>query len=131
VHQSRQRGVLIADNEQSVCTVLNLWLSQEGFAVYQASDGKQAIEIYRQQADKIDVVLLDVNMPGLDGPHALAAIRALNPSIPCCFMSGDLGRYGIDELRALGASELLEKPLHLPKVSQALQMLSALLEAGH
>jgi CheY-like chemotaxis protein len=122
---------LIADDEQSVLTVLNLWLSQEGFTVYQASDGRQAVETYRNQADKIDVVLLDVSMTGLDGPSALAAMRAVNPSIRCCFMSGNLGQYGQEELLALGASELLQKPLHLPEVSRALEMLSATLEADH
>lgn len=129
--RSRPRGILVVDDEQSVRTVLSLWLRQDGFSVYLASDGEKAVEVFRQHAGVIDVLLLDVSLPVLDGPRTLAAIRTLNPSVHCCFMSGDLGRYGQEELLSLGAAEVLEKPLHLPEVSRALQLLDAPLDADH
>jgi CheY-like chemotaxis protein len=46
------------------------------------------VELYRQKAEAIDLVLLDVKMPGMTGPQTLAALRQLNPDVRCCFTTG-------------------------------------------
>jgi CheY-like chemotaxis protein len=47
--------------------------------VWLAAGGQEALDLYQRHREAIDVVLLDVRMPGLDGPQTLAALRALNP----------------------------------------------------
>ena len=56
------------------------------------------------------MVLLDVNMPGMDGPMTLAALRAVDPGLKCCFMSGGSIPYTLDDLVGMGVEGVLLKP---------------------
>jgi two-component system, OmpR family, response regulator len=102
--------VLVVDDEAAVLQMLGFVLPQHGVAVRQAGGGEEAVAIYRRHRDRIAVVLLDVRMPGLDGPQALALLREINPDVRCCFMTGYAAGYPPDELLALGADRVLEKP---------------------
>jgi CheY-like chemotaxis protein len=122
---SRKCGILVADDEAWVRGVLDIGMRREGFAVWLAANGYEALEMYRRQRETIDAVLLDIRMPGLDGPQTLAALQELNPQIRCCFMSGDLGDYTESELHDLGAAAFFPKPFHLAEVAQVLVELAA------
>ena len=121
----RPYGILVVDDEECVRGMLKAGMRQEGFIVWLAADGQEAIEQYRGHDQDIDVVLLDVRMPKLDGPQTLAALHELNPQIPCCFMSGDPGSYDEEKLRELGATALFRKPFRLPEVAPVLRRLAA------
>ena len=116
----RPHGVLIADDEADVRDVLHDRLRQEGFSVWLAADGQEALDLYRNHCATIDVVLLDVRMPGLNGPQTLAALRELTPQIRCCFMSGSFGSYTEERLRDLGAATVFAKPFRLDEVAHVL-----------
>jgi CheY-like chemotaxis protein len=116
----RKCGILVVDDEAGVRGVLNLGMRRQGFAVWVAADGQEALDLYRRHHETIDVVLMDVRMPGLDGPQTLAALQELNPQIRCCFMSGDLGNYTAERLQILGAAAVLRKPFHLAEVARVL-----------
>jgi two-component system, OmpR family, response regulator len=116
----RVLGILIVDDEFSLRHMLNIGMRQQGFAVWVAAGGQEALELYRCHHESIDVVLLDVRMPGLDGPRTLAALRELNPQVRCCFMSGDPGSYTEAALRDVGAAAVLPKPFHLAEVGRML-----------
>jgi CheY-like chemotaxis protein len=118
-------GVLVADDEPLLLAVLNSGLQQRGFTVWLASNGLQALDVYRSHAKDIAVVLLDVRMPGLDGPRTLAALRRLNPTVRCCFMTGNMGLYTPEELLALGAVQVFPKPFDLPQLAEALWQLAS------
>jgi CheY-like chemotaxis protein len=112
----RQKGILVVEDEDLVRDVLEVGLQQRGFAVWLASNGLEAIEVYDRHRADIDLVLLDVWMPGLDGPKTWTVLEQLNPNLRCCFMSGDLGRYTEDELLALRAARVFRKPFKLDEV---------------
>lgn len=118
-------GVLVIDDEESVRGVLRIVLRQQGFTVWSAADGQEAIELYRCQALNIHLVLLDVRMPGKDGPQTLAALQQINPHLRCCFMSGDMGNYTAEGLLALGAVAFFRKPFRLHEVAQELRVLAS------
>jgi CheY-like chemotaxis protein len=120
---SRPPGVLIVDDDLAVRTLLNLVLREHGFAVWQTADGCKALKAYQGHRDDIDLVLLDVRMPGLDGPQTLAALHQLNPQLRCCFMTGDWGRYSEEELMERGAERIIYKPFRLDQVAQLLHKL--------
>jgi DNA-binding NtrC family response regulator len=88
-----------------------------------AADGQEAVETFLRNRDEVRVVLLDVNMPHLDGPGALAEIRRADPAVPCCFMTGYSDRYSAEELMALGATCVFEKPFRLDEVLEKLREL--------
>ncbi|HEY1862073.1 MAG TPA: response regulator [Gemmataceae bacterium] len=120
-------GILVADDEEGVRGVLAIGMRQHGFDVWLAADGQQALDLYRRHGESIDVVLLDVRMPGRDGPQTLAALQQLNPRVRCCFMSGDFdcyneeGRcYTEERLRDMGAAAVIPKPFRLDQIGQML-----------
>ena len=118
---TRAHGVLVADDDPAVRTVVHTALGQHGFAVWQAADGREALEIFRRHCECIDVVLLDVCMPNLDGPQTLAALRELNTQVRCCFMTGGSDDYTEQGLHHLGAEAVFLKPFRLPEVARVLR----------
>lgn len=116
-------GVLVVDDEPMVRQLLELALSLHGFQVWTAAGGREAVELLRQHADEIGLALLDVQMPELDGPWTLAALRQINPELRCCFMSGNTGDYSEDMLLGLGADHLFQKPFGLGDLARTLQLL--------
>lgn len=117
---SRPYGVLVVDDEEKVRNVLNITIRQAGFRVWPAPDGREALELYRRHHDEIDLVLLDVRMPHLDGPQTWAALQEMNACVHCCFMSGDLGNYAEQKLRNQGAVAVFHKPFRPSEVVRTL-----------
>jgi len=113
-------GVLVVDDDPVIRGLLETGLGQYGFRVWAADGGAEALRLYERHADDIGVAVLDVQMPGLDGPGALRALRQRDPGLPCFFMSGNTGRYTEEELLALGAGAVLRKPFSLAEVVAAL-----------
>lgn len=114
-------GVLVVDDEHMVRVMLQLGLERNGFDVWLAANGREAIELYRAHREDIAVVLLDVQMPGLDGPHTLDALRELDPKVLACFMSGATGAYTPEELRQQGAACIIAKPFFLDDLANILR----------
>jgi CheY-like chemotaxis protein len=117
--------VLVVEDEEAVSRMLAVALRLYGFEARLAGCGREAIELYRQHHEQIALVLLDVQMPDLDGPQTLVQLRQINPHLRCCFMSGNTGRYSAEELLALGAAHVLSKPFSsLSEVARLLRQLA-------
>ena len=84
-HPDRSRGVLVVDDDEMVRTFLGVHFRDQGRPLWLASDGEEAVEIYQHHGGEIDMILLDVRMPDMDGPHTLMKLREINPSIACYF----------------------------------------------
>ena len=120
---SRGPGILIADDMGPMLTLLKLELEPRGFSVWLAVDGDDALDLYRRHHAEIDLVLLDVQMPGLDGPRTLAALQRLDPNVLACFMTGNSGAYTQEDLLERGAICVFNKPFRAAEVAQFLQKL--------
>jgi two-component system OmpR family response regulator len=103
--------ILVADDEAALRDMLAVALGAFGFTIKIAADGAAALELYR--TSYIDVVLLDVQMPVMDGAETLLALKQLNPEVVCIFMSGSTGKYDAETLLELGAVDLVPKPFDL------------------
>jgi CheY-like chemotaxis protein len=117
-------GVLVVDDDHMVRLMVQMGLERDGFDVWLASNGRAAIDLYRKHRDTIDVVLLDVRMPGLDGPATLDALRQINPEVRACFMSGNMGDYEPEELRRRGAASVIAKPFKLEGLANVLRLVA-------
>src|SRR5262245_7085241 len=84
--RQRNSRILIADNMGLTLALLRIELEPRGFSVWVATDGAHARDVYRENHELIDLVLLDVELPLLDGPQTLAALQAINPRVLACFM---------------------------------------------
>jgi CheY-like chemotaxis protein len=118
---ARKPGILIADDMALILTLLKFELESRGFNIWLAVDGDDALDLYRRHRDEIDLVLLDVQMPGLDGPHTLEAIRRLNPDVVACFMSGGSSMHTEEELLGRRPAWFFRKPFRPAEVSNLLQ----------
>jgi anti-sigma B factor antagonist len=116
-------GFLVVDDDTAVLSVLEAFLRFEGFKVWLADHGNQAIELYQRHQEEIAVVLLDVQMSGMDGPHTLAALQKLCPTILCCFMTGDPRPYTEEALLQLGAARVFRKPFAFIEIIETLDQL--------
>jgi CheY-like chemotaxis protein len=119
--EPRVPGILVVDDEPAIRTLLQTALPRYGFQVFSAASGQEALAVYREHRTEIAAVLLDVQMPGADGPQTLRTLRAIEPQIRCCFMSGNLGDYSEEELLDLGAALVIPKPFRITEVLEALQ----------
>lgn len=117
-------GILVVDDDALVLGMLKLVFARKGFRVWASHSGQAALDVYRDHGADIDVVLLDVCMPGLDGPATLARLLAIDPGVRSCFMSGFTGHYTTDELRDLGAAEVYEKPFSIVPLADELWQLA-------
>ena len=79
---------LIADDEEAIRLITTTLLERIGFRVISAADGLETVDLYTQHAEDITFLLLDINMPGLNGLEAALRIRHINPNVPILFMSG-------------------------------------------
>jgi CheY-like chemotaxis protein len=121
---ARPPGILVVDDDAATRDLVGVALRQDGFDVWPAADGLEALQHYWRHRAAIDVVLLDVRMPGLDGPQTLAALREMNPHLRCCFMTADAGQYTEEALLACGAAALLHKPFRLPEAARLLRQMA-------
>ena len=85
---AHNRRVLVVDDEEALRVILCRQLAHAGFDVLEATDGKQAIDLFRKEPDSIDCVLLDVSMPKLSGEEVYAELMALRDDVPVVLMSG-------------------------------------------
>jgi CheY-like chemotaxis protein len=114
----------VVDDEPNIRALLETALTHFGLAVWLASGGAEAVDVYRRHRAHIHVALLDVRMPDPDGPPTLELLRALNPTLPCSFMSGYAGHYSATDLLACGAAHVFPKPFNLGEMARALRELA-------
>jgi CheY-like chemotaxis protein len=72
--------VLVVEDEESLREAVSTFLRKKGFSVIEASDGTSALEIFRQNAERVDAILLDMTLPGLPGSKVLQEVRCINPA---------------------------------------------------
>ncbi len=106
--------VLIVDDEDNIRLSLKGSLEDEGFYVIQASTGEDALKILEKH--DVDIVLLDIWMPGIDGIQTLQEIKKTNPDLPVIIMTGHGSIDAAIKTTRLGALDFLEKPLDLNRI---------------
>jgi DNA-binding NtrC family response regulator len=112
---SDAQRVLIADDDEAVRLVLSTFFEKtyadRGYVVETVGDGAAAIDAVRRATPAL--VMLDIEMPGVDGVTALRAIRSLQPRVPVIMVTGNESRVTAAEVMALGAFSYMPKPVRL------------------
>jgi len=91
----RDLTLLLIDDEEVVRDMVGEVLEQEGVSVLRAEDGARGVVLFREQRERIDLVLLDLSMPGLSGEETFRRLREIDPRVPVILSSG----YDHDEAR--------------------------------
>ncbi len=103
--------ILHVEDEADIRAVARIALEEVGgFSVDLAESGEEALR--KAEAGKPDLILLDVMMPGMDGPTTFQALRrsASTASIPVIFMTAKVQSHEVDRYKAMGALGVLAKP---------------------
>lgn len=103
-----KRKLLLADDSITIQKVVNLTFADEGFEVISVGDGNSAIDKLRE--DSPDLVLADVNMPGLNGYEICEKIKENNRDMPVILLVGSFEPFDEDEAKRVGADDYLTKP---------------------
>ena len=109
-HNLKKRRVLIVDDENIVRELINGVLSKEGIEVMKASDGYEAIEIFKEHHSRLDLVILDMIMPGLKGDEVLKALREIRDDIKIIISSGFMSEDQRERLSLYRVDGFLDKP---------------------
>ena len=101
--------ILVVEDEPMVRTLAERLIQSLGYEVISAVDGPSGVARFRERHEALAMVLCDVVMPGMSGPDALRAMRAIDPEVPVALCSGYVSGH-LDALDNAHAIELLPKP---------------------
>ena len=112
--------ILLVDDEDMVLEVGARVLEKLHYAVLTAGNGQDAVALFARHADRIALVILDMNMPGMSGGVVFEELRKLKPDVKVLLTSG----YGLDgriqELLVSGACGFVQKPFSIAALTQKL-----------
>jgi PAS domain S-box-containing protein len=115
--------VLVVDDEATICEIAKNTLESHNYKVLTASNGIEAIALYAQEKDNIDMVLIDLMMPGMDGSTTILTLQRINPQVQIIAMSGLMVNWTNAQKTSLGIQEFLPKPFTALVLLSTLQFL--------
>jgi signal transduction histidine kinase/ActR/RegA family two-component response regulator len=117
--------VMVVDDEPLVREVVIKILTRAGHQVITASTGEESVQKFEENGDRIDIVMMDLTMPGISGIQAAHEIRLLDPNIPIVISSGHTKERSNIDIPKLAPLEFLGKPF---KANALLNALSRVIE---
>lgn len=118
-------SILIVDDEDMIRNIAAQILKTAGYLVQTCSDGQEAVELYAKEYDKIDLIIMDMVMPKVDGREAFVRMKKINPRVKVLLSSGFSEDGDAQAIMQEGALGFIQKPYRsaelLLRVQQALQ----------
>ncbi len=109
--------ILLVEDEKMVMEVNKELLESMGYTVYVAGSGQEGIAVYMEKRDKIDLIVLDMIMPGISGSETFDRLRKINPNIKVLLSSGYSLNGKAQEIMDRGCNGFLQKPFKLEELS--------------
>jgi DNA-binding NtrC family response regulator len=98
--------VLVVDDDTRILRLVGLMLSNRGYRVLKADNPEEAVRVFKQKPDEIDLLLSDVMMPGMSGPELEARLHEVKPELPVILMTANAGHVA-------SSGKILEKPFRM------------------
>ena len=127
VPQGKGELVMVVDDEAAIREIIKVTLENNGYRVVTATDGTEAVGLFATQKRKVQVVMVDLMMPFLDGIATIRALQKMAPGTKFIAISGLMDQARIGQLNEIGGVHFLAKPF---TTEQILGMLSSALAAG-
>lgn len=115
--------ILVADDEEIFREMLKDVLEHLGYDVLLAKNGKEGVEVYKTHCDEIDLVILDMNMPVMDGKEMFRELRKYDSNVKVLLSTGFTLDGEVQELMDEGVMGFIQKPFRIEKISQAIDAL--------
>jgi two-component system cell cycle sensor histidine kinase/response regulator CckA len=113
--------LLLVDDEEMIIKVAKELLQELGYQVMSALSGQEAIELYKKNADKIDLVIMDMIMPGMSGGETFDRLKEINPEIKVLLSSGYSINGQASKILERGCDGFIQKPFNLIQLSDKIQ----------
>jgi CheY-like chemotaxis protein len=115
--------ILIVDDEPQVAELLAKSLSREGHKATVALSGDEALQLI--VGAEPDALFLDISMPGMNGLDVLAEVKRRRPSLPVVVITGNATPEEVDQVKRMGAVDVIEKPAPLTHYQLAIERLDS------
>jgi len=102
--------ILVAEDHEGLRELVRQTLTSQGYSVILASNGRDAVRMFKAKSEEIRLVVLDVVMPFLSGPEAHSEMCAIRPGLPVIFMSGHVAESVSLNSRITAGAAFLQKP---------------------
>ncbi|HMC62107.1 MAG TPA: ATP-binding protein, partial [Candidatus Solibacter sp.] len=113
--------ILVVDDESALRKMAGIILENSGYSVLAAKDGREAVEIFRQNTPNIAAVLLDMTMPVMGGREAFRLIRDIQPGVPVIMSSGYSETFAREELGGDVVAGFIQKPYSAARLVESIQ----------
>ena len=118
-NNDEKKTVLFVDDEEMVLEVGSLMLQKLGYSVLTASEGQEAIEIFKK--NKVAIAILDMRMPGMNGYELYQQLKKINPKAKILLASGYTGVLSEKKLISIGLDGFIQKPFVLKHLSEKIE----------
>jgi two-component system cell cycle sensor histidine kinase/response regulator CckA len=115
--------VLIVDDEEMILEVGQAMLETLGYRIVVADGGEQAVDVVKRKGNEIDLVILDLIMPGMNGSEVFDRIREIRPQMSVVLSSGYAINGQADEIMKRGCNGFLQKPFNISELSQKVRQI--------
>ena len=116
----RKETVLLVDDEDLIRRLEKESLSMAGYTVFTASGGEEAVEIFAHRKDEIDLVVIDLTMPGMDGHTCMQELREIHPGVNILVTSGSTDDETVQSTKRAGARGFIKKPFGVREFQQTI-----------
>jgi PAS domain S-box-containing protein len=113
--------ILLVEDDDTFRQIGTECLGELGYSVVSARDGIEALETFAAIRDTVDLVILDLTMPRMNGRDTLARLREMSPDLKVLVTSGHQGDQEVRDVMALGASGFIAKPYRLDGMGRAIR----------
>jgi len=110
--------ILVVDDEDYILDACKAMLAKLGYGTLLAQSGEEAVEIFRRDNGRIDLIVLDMIMPGMDGLTTYERLKEINPDIKFILSSGYSLTGAVKEILDKGCDEYIQKPFSLSQISR-------------
>ena len=113
--------ILLVDDEDMILEIGAKMLEAIGYDVFTAKSGKEAIDVYRKNRERISLVILDMIIPGMNGGETYDRLKKLNPDIKAILSSGYSINGEATKILDRGCSGFIQKPFSIKQLSQKIR----------
>lgn len=121
------KKVLIAEDSSVIQNIAKKVLEFQNFDIFSAKNGKEVLS--KLATESYDVILMDINMPQMDGMECAKQIRALEDEtkslIPIIAITGNAKNYSMEDFKAVGINEYVPKPINFDNLIELVKKLTA------
>jgi len=116
-----KESILLVDDEISIIEVCRDILVNLGYKIHTAGSGQEAVDTYKAHKDGIDLVILDMIMPGMNGNETYRQLKAVNPDVRVILSTGYSGSDQAQQILDNGCQAMIQKPFRVDDLSQKIR----------